>query len=115
MNFFTKYKTHLSIMAVLILLNGFFANKLVKNIISKNSMMTEGEFHEAVKNFCNGKSITNFCSPEHLKLIFEVEKKRREQLEMERQMKRMESEVAKKLAKMFEKSKQTIPLLKGFF
>jgi hypothetical protein len=109
MNFFSKYRTHFSIMTILVLLNGIFATKLVKNIISINSM-TEGEFHEAVKNFCSGKSITNFCSPEHLKLLFEVEKKRREQLEMERQMKRMESEVAKKLAKMFEKSKQTIPV-----
>ena len=110
MNFFSIYKTHFLIMAMLILLNGVFANKLVKNMISVNSM-TEGEFHEAVKNFCNGKSITNFCSPKHLKLIFEVEKKQREQLELERQMKRMESEVAKKLAKMLVKSKKTIQVL----
>ena len=91
------------IVLVFVFINCILTAKVLR---SNNKNNHQIDFQEAVKQFCNGKVNKNFCSNEHLKLMFELEKKRQDALEMERQMKRMESEVIKKLMRMYDLTKQ---------
>ena len=93
-----------SIVLVFVFINCILTAKVISS--NNNNNNNQIDFQEAVKKFCNGKVSKNFCSNEHLKLMFELEKKRQDALEMERQMKRMESEVIKKLMKMYNLTKQ---------
>ena len=63
---------------------------------SKNDSM---DFKSAVTLFCADKT-TNFCSKEHLEIIFEIDRKRQERLEKERQMKRMLNTITRILYRM---------------
>jgi len=40
---------------------------------------------------------TNFCSREHIDIMLEIERRRLEKIEMERQLKRMQSEIVQKV------------------
>ncbi len=69
-----------------------------KLLMSKHKV----DFASAVKVYCLGKS-TNFCSKENLKIMHEIEKKRQREIEMAKQMKRMQSEVIRNILKMTDK------------
>jgi hypothetical protein len=53
------------------------------------------DFKSQVRKFCLGK-FDNFCSEEHIKLMFAIEEK----LQMSREMKRMEKAIIRSIFKM---------------
>jgi hypothetical protein len=63
---------------------------------------TDIDFVSAVNVYCQGKS-SNFCSRESLKIMYEIEEKRLKAIEMEKQMKRMKSEIIRNILNMMGK------------
>ena len=59
------------------------------------------DFEKAVKDYCKLREKKNFCSDVSIKIMFDLDKKRLQALEMEKNMKRMEREIIKKLSKIF--------------
>ena len=104
MGFNGNIKLYLKI-AIVILIH--FAT--IKSSIS-NKLLVEGDFNKAVLDYCKNRDDKNFCSEKHIKIMFDLEKKRQEILEMERQMKRMEYEIMKKLYEMNSKAKKYLSL-----
>ena len=86
---------------ITILLLTILVHVFGKSIKEKN-LKTEINFKSEVKKFCFGKS-TNFCSEEHIRMMFMIEEKRLQQLEMARQMKRMEKEIIRNIFNHFKK------------
>ena len=60
----------------------------------------EIDFETEMKNFCKGKPNTNVCSTRHIEIMLDIERQRLQRLELARQMKRMKSEVIRKLFNM---------------
>ena len=68
------------------------------------STIQELDFKSLVKDFC-GENKRNFCSPKNLKIMFEIEEKRQKNLELARELKRMEQQIIKNILKTNIKSK----------
>jgi len=65
----------------------------------------ELDFKILVKKFC-GSNQKNFCSSQSLKMMFEIEEKRQKELELARQLKRMEQQIIKNILNMSDKLNQ---------
>ena len=59
----------------------------------------EIDFKKEVEKFCMYKEAVNFCSAEHLQIMFEIDTQRRQALEMKRQISRMKDEIFHKVFK----------------
>lgn len=55
-------------------------------------------FETEVKRFCEGKPKVNFCSKQQIEMMLKIERQRLETLELARQLKRIESEITKKVS-----------------
>ena len=66
-----------------ILLNGEYM--VMAFSITKNAKSTSKlDFVNEAIRFCSGKEKENFCSDQNLKLMFEIEKQRKRELELKR-------------------------------
>ena len=63
---------------------------------------TDIDFVSAVNVYCQGKS-SNFCSRANLQIMYDIEEKRQKAIEMEKQMKRMKSEIIRNILNMMDK------------
>jgi hypothetical protein len=61
------------------------------------NVQNEIDFEKQVKKYCMYRPRTNFCSREHIEIMLEIERRRLEKIEMERQLKRMQSEIVQKV------------------
>ena len=61
------------------------------------SVQNEINFEKQVKKYCMYRPRTNFCSREHIDIMLEIERRRLEKIELERQLKRMQSEIVQKV------------------
>ena len=79
-------------------------SSFVSKLYSTASAKQELDFKQLVKKYC-GENKRNFCSPNNLKIMFEIEEKRRqENLELARELKRMEQQIIKNILKENERS-----------
>ena len=74
------------------------------------SIKQELDFKILVKKFC-GSNKKNFCSSQSLKMMFEIEEKRQKELELARQLKRMEQQIIKNILNMNDKLSQKLRAL----
>ena len=63
---------------------------------------TDIDFVSAVNVYCQGKS-SNFCSRANLQIMYDIEEKRQKANEMEKQKKRMKSEIIRNILNMMDK------------
>jgi hypothetical protein len=82
-----------------ILCNSSFDRKLNSTTSTKQEL----DFKNLVKKYC-GENKRNFCSPKNLKIMFEIEEKRQKNLELARELKRMEQQIIKNILKINERS-----------
>jgi hypothetical protein len=76
------------------------SNIAIKNKLKEKKPKIEINFVTQVKIYCQNKPSVNFCSEQHIDIMLKIERKRVEMLELERQLKRMENEIVKKVFKI---------------
>ena len=84
---------------IFLLINFIFVNSV--NSLQTNKLTPDIDFEKAVEEYCKLRERKNFCADHSIRLMLDLDKKRKQALEMERNMKRMESEINKKLSKIF--------------
>jgi len=55
---------------------------------------------KAVQEYCNGKTLTNFCSNAHLKLVMDIVRKKKAEMEEKRKLKQMKNDILNELIKI---------------
>ena len=54
----------------------------------------------AVQEYCNGRSLRNFCSDAHLQMVYEIVRKKKSEMENQRKLKKMKNEIVKDLIRI---------------
>ena len=80
-------------MALLLYAHGGATNVKKK----KGIFLSKINFETQVKMFCENKPRVNFCSQEQIDIMLAIERRRLETVELARQLKRMESEIIRKV------------------